>query len=123
MKTLGKRFLAVYLLATFSLTLGLGFMLLFRGVKGFYIIQAPGHGSSLILNFVVFCISWVFIGLLICLSQFPHFAKRHGAFIFVFVLIGFAYLNAIREPHQVVYGDFRAYFLAAVDLAQNRQIQ
>jgi hypothetical protein len=123
MQNLGKRFLAVYSLASLLLGLGLGYLVLRHGSKGFYAIQAPGHGSSLVLNFIVFCISWILIGLLIGLSQFPHFAKRHGIFIFVFALIAFAYLNVIREPHQVVYGDFRAYFLAAVDMTRNQPIQ
>jgi hypothetical protein len=123
MQELGKRFLILYSLTTFALVFALGCLVLYRGTEGFYFIQSPGHGSSLILNFLVFCISWLFIGLLILLSQFPRFAKRHAPFIIVFVVIGFAYLNAIREPHQVVYGDFRAYFLAAVDMTRGQAIQ
>jgi Glycosyltransferase family 87 len=56
------------------------------------------------------------------LSQFPKFVRRHAAFLLVFVLIGFSYLNIVREPHAAGYGDFRPPFLAAVDMSLDQPI-
>jgi hypothetical protein len=123
MQEWGRRFLWIYLTLTLGLALGMGILLLRYGSSGFYAIQTPGPGSSLVINFIAFCISWVFLGFLLYLRQFPRFAKRHAVFLVVFVLIGFSYLNTVREPHQIVYGDFWAYFLAAVDMSKGQPIE
>ena len=128
MKELGRRFFWIYLTLTLCFALALGILLLRYGATAFFAIQTPTRASSPGMNFVVFCASWLFIGLLICLSQFPSFARRHAAFLVVYLLIGFSYLNIVREPHRVgydqqTYGDFIVYFLAAVDMSVDQPIE
>lgn len=122
MKKLGRRLLWIYLILTVCFVLTLGALLLRDGPAAFYAIQTPSSSSTPAMNAVAFSASWLFIGLVTCLSQFPEFARRHAAFLLVFVLIGFAYLNIAREPHTARYGDFLHPFLAAVDMRQHQPI-
>src|SRR5262245_41273056 len=122
MKELGRRFLWVYLTLTLGFALVLGVLLLRYGAAAFHVIRRPTSSSTAGMDFVIFSVSWLFIGLLTCLSQFPEFARRHIAFLMVFVLIGFSYLNRVREPHTAGFGDFVAYYQAAVDMRLGRPI-
>jgi hypothetical protein len=84
-----------------------------QGFSGFYAFQRAGHGSSLEMNFLVATLAWIAFGALAALSCVPAFARRHGGIVFVVAILGFAWLNDIREPHVVRVGDFGAYFEAA----------
>ena len=127
MQKWGRRFLWGYLALTLGFVLALGIVLCCYGAADFEAIQARPYGSSRPINWAAFGISWLLIGVPLWLSQAPRFARRHAAFHVVFILIGFAYLNLVREPHKVgddptTYGDFGAYFLAAVDMSQGQPI-
>jgi hypothetical protein len=122
MKALGRLFLWIYLTLTLCCALVFGVLLLRYGAAAFKVIRRPTSSSGAGMDFVVFSVSWLFIGFLTCLSQFPQFARRHAAFLLVFVLMGFLYLNIVREPHTTGPGDFRPYYLAAVDMRQDRPI-
>ncbi|HVP31932.1 MAG TPA: glycosyltransferase family 87 protein [Myxococcota bacterium] len=100
---------AVTLVLVTALALVLGRL----GAEGFYRFQVAGHGGTVELNFAAFCASWLALGGLLGLCRAPAFARRHAFFLAVLTLVGFAWLNAVREPHRVVDGDFGAYFEAA----------
>jgi hypothetical protein len=122
MKELGRRFLWIYLTLTLCFALVFGVLLLRYGPDAFHVIRRPTSSSTAGMDFIVFSVSWLFIGLLTCLSQFPKFARRHAAFLLVFVLMGFSYLNIMREPHTARLEDFIPYFLAAVDMGLDQPI-
>ncbi len=121
-KGLGRCCLVVYLLTTFVFSLALGFLILRYGTSGFKYIQGPPDESSVAMKFAVFCIAWLFIGLLLILTQFPSFTRRHAVFLVVLVFLSFSYLNIIREPHKVEVGDFPSYYFAALEMSQNQPI-
>jgi hypothetical protein len=122
MQDLGRRFLWIYLALTLCFALVFGVLLLRYGAAAFRVIRRPTSSSTAGMDFVVFSVSWLFIGFVTCLSQVPKFARRHAAFLLVVVLMGFSYLNFVREPHTAGPGDFRPYYLAAVDMRQDRPI-
>lgn len=74
------------------------------------------------MKFVIFCIAWLFSGCLLLIFRFPVFARRHVLFLLVLVPLVFLYLNDVREPHRVEFGDFPAYYFAAVDISNNQPI-
>jgi hypothetical protein len=120
---LGRRLLSVYLVVTLVLGVALVTVVLRLGTSGFHTFQVPGHGSSLAVNFIAFCLSWLLLGGLIGLTQFPSRFRRHAAFVLVSTLMAFAYLNVVREPHQIAVGDFGAYFHAAECVRQGVPIE
>jgi Glycosyltransferase family 87 len=122
MEELGRRLLWIYLILTLCFALVFVVLLLSYGSAVFQVIRRPTSSSTAGMDFVVFSVSWLFIGFLTSLSQFPKFARRHAAFLLVFVLMGFSYLNIVREPHTAGLGDFKPYFLAAVDMSLDRPI-
>jgi Glycosyltransferase family 87 len=122
MKDLGRRFLWIYLTLTLCFALVFGGLLLRYGADAFQVMRRPTSSSTAEMDVVVFSVSWLFIGFVTCLGQVPTFARRHAAFLLVFVLMGFSYLNLVREPHTTGPGDFRPYYLAAVDMRQDRPI-
>ena len=112
----------VYLLVSLSLLAALGLLLLLHGRQSFYFIQGPPDAASVAMKFAAFAIGWTLLGLLIVSRHVMWLWRKHSVFLVALLLIGFLYLNAIREPHRVDVGDFRAYFLAAVDIQAKRPI-
>ena len=121
-RTTGRLCLEIYLVISFILILGLVLLILRDGIQGFYLIQGPADVATVKMKFVITCIAWLFTGGLLVVAQFPGFARRHAAFLLVLVPLAFIYLNDVREPHKVEYGDLPAYYLAAVDISNNQPI-
>jgi hypothetical protein len=114
MQRLGRLALRSWLAVSAALLVALVAALVRHGAAaGFQSFQNAGHGGTLATNFAAFCASWLALGGLAALSQRPAFARRHGLFWIVLVLVGFQWLNVVREPHRIVVGDFGAYFEAA----------
>jgi hypothetical protein len=123
----GQRLWWVYLSLTLGFFLLIALVWLVAGVSGLEAIAPVPHGSSRIINWATCAISWLLIGLPLAATRVPSFARRHGLFLAIFVLLAFSYLGQIREPHRVGddpahYGDFRAYFLAATEMSRDQPI-
>jgi alpha-1,2-mannosyltransferase len=90
-----------------------GLAALFFGTSAGRGVAALGAGQGSSIDFVAFALSWLLIGAILWCSQQPRLIRDHLPFLAGFFFVSFGYLNTIREPHQVLYGDFPAYFLAA----------
>jgi len=113
MQSLLRRLLLSYVALSL---LGLGGLAVLLEVNGRRAVSALGAGQGSSIDFAAFALSWLLIGAILFCSQKSQLIRDHLPFLAGFVFVSFSYLNTVREPHEVRYGDFTAYFVAATDI-------
>lgn len=122
-KAIGKKVLILWLLASAIIAIWIGTLVFADGPRAMLRIMGRGDGTPHAFRLAVFAIGWSWITLVLLLSQAPAFARRHAVFAVVLVLLGFEYLNMVREPHRAGVGDFPVYYEAAVSMSRSEPIQ
>lgn len=122
-KAAGRRVLWSWLVASGIVACALAVLVLSAGPRGILRVMGLGDGTAHAFRFLIFVIAWCWVTLILLLSQFPSLVRRHLLFLVVLTLLGFRYLDQVREPHAAELGDFPVYYQAAVKISRDEPIQ
>ena len=120
MQAMGRRLLLGYLGLSFVGAVVLGVAYVVVGRRG---VAALGTGQGSTIDFATFLISWLIMGGLLVVYQQPRLLPPHLLFVGAFLFVAYGYLNMLREPHEVRYGDFTAYFIAATQIQAGQPLE
>ena len=120
MQAMGRRLLLGYLGLSLVGAVVLGVAYVVVGRRG---VAALGAGQGSTIDFATFLISWLIMGGLLVVYQQPRLLGPHLLFVGAFIFVAYGYLNMLREPHEVRYGDFTAYFIAATQIQAGQPLE